>query len=79
MSTLLICLAVPAYILVGLLVVAAVESADKPMSDVALWACVLLWPIIAAIIIAAYVLTLGLVIVAMLVSVVQTTIERRSK
>ena len=79
MNTLLVFLAVPVYILVGLLVVAFVESADKPMSDAELWACVLLWPIIAAIIIAAYVLTLGLVIIVMLVSVGQTIIERRSK
>ena len=75
MNTLLVCLAVPSYILVGLLVVAFVESADKPMSNAELWGCVLLWPIIAAIIIAAYILTLGLVIVVMLVSVVQTTIQ----
>lgn len=79
MNTLLVCLAVPSYILVGLLVVAFVESADKPMSDAELWACVLLWPIIAAIIIAAYVLTLGLVIVAMLVSVVQQLTTKRKE
>jgi len=45
MNTLIACLAVPAYVLVGLLVVALVESADKPMSDAELWGCVLLWPI----------------------------------
>lgn len=76
MNTLLLCLAVPAYILVGLLVVAIVESAaDKPMSDAALWACVLLWPIIAVIVLVLYILAFGLVIVAMLVSLVQTTIQ----
>lgn len=75
MNTLLLCLAVPAYVLVGLLVVAIVESADKPMSDAELWGCVLLWPIVAVIVLALYILTLGLVIVTMLVSAIQTTIQ----
>lgn len=71
MNALLVCLAVPAYILVGLLVVALVESADKPMSDAELWGCVLLWPIIAVIGIAACVLRSGIVVVAILISIVQ--------
>ena len=75
MNTILVCLAVPAYVLVGLLVVAIVESADKPMSDAALWACVLLWPIIAVIVLVLYILAFGLVIVTMIVAVIQTTIQ----
>lgn len=79
MSTLLLCLAVPAYVLVGLLVVALVESADKPMSDAELWGCVLLWPIVAVVALALYILVFGLVIVAMLVSVVQQLTTKRKE
>ena len=79
MNTLLVCLAVPVYILVGLLVVAFVESADKPMSTEELCGCVLLWPIIATIIIAAYLLTLGIVVFVILISIVQQLTTKRKE
>lgn len=77
MNTLLICIAAPLYIIIGLGVVALVESEYKPMSTAALWACILLWPVVVAGILALYVLTLAVVSIVLAISVIQEHKNRK--
>lgn len=79
MNTLLIILAVPVYVLVGLLVVASVDIEDdgEVASSAELWACVMCWPAIVLAAISLFVLKFMIAIALLIICMLTTTNNRK--